>query len=294
MATTRSLVGEHRALLRDPEFALNADGGVGVLDEATGEAAVYYVQGAEKLYATYELTVRNPGGHSSEPRLDNAIYKLADALKAVQAYRFPVMWNDWTIGSFRAAADVTPGSLGDAMKRFAADPRDEAAANVLYENPSYVGLTRTTCIPTRLTARARGQRAAAVGDCDGELPDLPRRRFRARPRGSGVSGGRGRRSAAHRRGCAERRLADAQGRDGGGCDRGACELSRHADRPADGGLCDRRLCVPRPRHRDLRRQWHLPQGQRELLARAERARAGQSFYRGLTHWYVLIKELAGR
>ena len=47
MATTRSLVGEHRALLRDPEFALNADGGLGVLDETTGEAAVYYVQGAE-------------------------------------------------------------------------------------------------------------------------------------------------------------------------------------------------------------------------------------------------------
>jgi acetylornithine deacetylase/succinyl-diaminopimelate desuccinylase-like protein len=169
MATTRSLVGEHRALLRDPEFALNADGGVGVLDEATGEAAVYYVQGAEKVYATYELTVRNPGGHSSEPRLDNAIYKLADALKAAQAYRFPVMWNDWTIGSFRAAADVTRGSLGDAMKRFAADPSDEAAANVLYENPSYVGLTRTTCIPTRLTAghadNALPQSATATMNC---------------------------------------------------------------------------------------------------------------------------------
>jgi acetylornithine deacetylase/succinyl-diaminopimelate desuccinylase-like protein len=169
MATTRSLVAKHRALLRDPEFALNADGGVGVLDETTGEAAVYYVQGAEKLYATYELNVRNPGGHSSEPRLDNAIYQLADALKAVEAYRFPVMWNDWTIGSFRASGTVTPGALGEAMKRFAANPRDEAAANVLYENPSYVGLTRTTCIPTRLTAghadNALPQSATATVNC---------------------------------------------------------------------------------------------------------------------------------
>ena len=106
------------------------------------------------------------------------------------------MWNDWTIGSFRAGADVTPGPLGEAMKRFAADPRDEAAANALYENPSYVGLTRTTCVADASHRRARGQRAAAVGDCDGELPDLPRRRLRARPRGPGVSGGRGRRSAA--------------------------------------------------------------------------------------------------
>jgi acetylornithine deacetylase/succinyl-diaminopimelate desuccinylase-like protein len=169
MATTRALVGEHRALLGDPEFALNADGGVGVLDEKSGEAAAYYVQGAEKLYATYALTVRNPGGHSSEPRLDNAIYRLAEALKAVQAYRFPVMWNEWTIGSLRAGAQVTPGPLGDAMKRFAADPRDVAAADVLYANPSYIGLTRTTCIATRLAAghadNALPQTATATINC---------------------------------------------------------------------------------------------------------------------------------
>ena len=169
MATTRSLVGEHRALLRDPEFALNADGGVGVLEEQTGEASVYYVQGAEKLYATYELTARNPGGHSSEPRLDNAIYRLADALKAVQAHRFPVMWNEWTLGSFRASAAVTPGALGEAMKRFAADPRDEEAANILYGNPSYVGMTRTTCVATRLEGghadNALPQSATATVNC---------------------------------------------------------------------------------------------------------------------------------
>jgi len=169
MATTRALVGEHRALLRNPEFALNADGGLGVLDETSGEAVAYYVQGAEKLYATYELTVRDPGGHSSEPRLDNAIYELADALKAVQAYRFPVMWNDWTIGSFRAAGAVMPGALGEAMQRFAENPRDEAAANVLYANPSYVGLTRTTCVATRLAAghadNALPQSATATINC---------------------------------------------------------------------------------------------------------------------------------
>jgi acetylornithine deacetylase/succinyl-diaminopimelate desuccinylase-like protein len=169
MATTRALVGEHRALLGDPEFALNADGGVGVLDEASGEPAAYYVQGAEKVYASYELTVRDPGGHSSEPRLDNAIYRLADALKALQAYRFPVMSNEWTIGSFRSAGAVTPGALGEAMKRFAANPRDEAAANVLYENPSYVGLTRTTCVATRLAAghadNALPQSATATVNC---------------------------------------------------------------------------------------------------------------------------------
>jgi acetylornithine deacetylase/succinyl-diaminopimelate desuccinylase-like protein len=169
MATTRALVGEHRALLGDPEFALNADGGLGVLDETTGEAAAYYVQGAEKVYASYELTVRNPGGHSSYLRLDNAIYELADALKAVQAYRFPVMWNEWTIGSLRAGGAVMSGALAEAMKRFAENPRDEAAANVLYEHPLYVGLTRTTCVATRLAAghadNALPQSATATVNC---------------------------------------------------------------------------------------------------------------------------------
>jgi len=79
-ATTRALVTEHRALI-DAEFALNGDGGDGVLDEQTGQALLYYLQGAEKSYASYTIEARNPGGHSSEPRLDNAIYDLADALR---------------------------------------------------------------------------------------------------------------------------------------------------------------------------------------------------------------------
>ena len=169
MMTTRSLVGEHRTLLRDAEYALNADGGGGVLDEASGTGKLYYVQGAEKLYASYTLTVRNPGGHSSEPRLDNAIYQLADALKAVQAYRFPVMWNEWTLGSLRASAAVTPGELGAAMGRFAANPQDAAAADLLYANPSYVGITRTTCVPTQLAGghaeNALPQSAVATVNC---------------------------------------------------------------------------------------------------------------------------------
>ena len=67
----------------DAEFALNGDGGGGVFDEKTGEASLYFVQGAEKAYATFEITARNPGGHSSEPRVKNAIYDLADALQSI-------------------------------------------------------------------------------------------------------------------------------------------------------------------------------------------------------------------
>ena len=85
-ATARDLVTKHRDLV-DAEYALNADGGGGVLSEDTGKPLLFYVQGAEKSSAEFLLTTHNPGGHSSMPRADNAIYELADALKAVQHTR---------------------------------------------------------------------------------------------------------------------------------------------------------------------------------------------------------------
>jgi len=167
-ATTRDVVERHRDLV-DAEFALNGDGGGGVLAEDTGQARLYYLQGAEKSYATYELTVHNPGGHSSEPRVENAIYDLADALKALQAYRFPVQSNEWTLGSLAASGAATPGPLGDAMRRFAANPKDSEAADRLAVEPTYVGRTRTTCVATMLKAghaeNALPQTATATVNC---------------------------------------------------------------------------------------------------------------------------------
>ena len=117
MATTQDLVDNHRDLL-DAEYALNGDGGGGTLDEKTGTPRTYSVQTAEKTYADFELTVHNPGGHSSWPRPDNAIYELADALKKVQAYRFPTMWNDTTLAEFAAEGRSRRATrCGDARVR---------------------------------------------------------------------------------------------------------------------------------------------------------------------------------
>jgi acetylornithine deacetylase/succinyl-diaminopimelate desuccinylase-like protein len=166
--TTRDLVTNHRDLI-DAEFALNGDGGEGSFDERTGKPQVYRIQGAEKSSVTFELTIHNSGGHSSRPRSDNAIYQLADVLKAVQAYRFPVMWNDWTLGDLKASAAVTPGEIGQAMARFAQNPRDESAAEILFKSPEDVGRTRTTCVATMLKAghapNALPQTATATVNC---------------------------------------------------------------------------------------------------------------------------------
>jgi acetylornithine deacetylase/succinyl-diaminopimelate desuccinylase-like protein len=167
-ATARDLVTTHRDLV-DAEFALNADGGGGVLAEATAKPQIFYLQGAEKSSLSYTLTTRNPGGHSSMPRPDNAIYELADALKAVQRLQFPVQWNDWTLGDFKAAGPLTPGPLGEAMTRFAANPKDEDAAAEISKNPAFIGRLRTTCVATRLAgghaSNALPQSAVATVNC---------------------------------------------------------------------------------------------------------------------------------
>jgi acetylornithine deacetylase/succinyl-diaminopimelate desuccinylase-like protein len=148
-ATTMNMAHEHRELI-DAEFALNGDAGGGTLDDDTGKALYYELQTAEKTYADFTVTARNPGGHSSLPRDDNAIYDLAVALIKVRDYKFPVMWNDTTVASFRQTGTITPGELGEAMRKFADNPRDAAAAAVIAREPSYVGRTRTTCVATML------------------------------------------------------------------------------------------------------------------------------------------------
>ena len=165
--TALDLVQHHHDLV-DAEYALNADGGGGTLAE-DGRPISYAIQGAEKTSATYRLVARNPGGHSSMPRPDNAIYELADALVALRAFRFPVQWNDWTLGNLGAESAVQPGPLGEAMKRFAEIPGDPAAAEVIAKSPSHVGLVRTTCVATMLAGghaeNALPQSATATVNC---------------------------------------------------------------------------------------------------------------------------------
>ncbi|HYI64526.1 MAG TPA: M20/M25/M40 family metallo-hydrolase [Allosphingosinicella sp.] len=154
--------------VRNAEYAINTDAGGGMLGPG-GQPIVYLVQGAEKTFASFRLTVTNPGGHSSRPRDDNAIYDLARALLRIEQYRFPVMANDLTRQYLGTLGRIVPGAAGQALTRFAANPQDEEAAEALRRAPEYVGTTRTTCIATMLEAghaqNALPQRASAVVNC---------------------------------------------------------------------------------------------------------------------------------
>lgn len=166
-ATIHQLVTKHHALV-DAEYALNSDGNGGTMDEK-GKALNFTIQTSEKSYMTFELVVTNPGGHSSLPRADNAIYELAGALKKLEALRFPVRSNDTTRQYFRETAKLYDGAAAKAMADFAADPGNKAASDYLWTMPTMVGITRTTCIATMLKAghaeNALPQKATATVNC---------------------------------------------------------------------------------------------------------------------------------
>ncbi len=167
-STTENLLAQHRDLLGEAEFALNSDAGGGQLDNQN-RGISYVVQTAEKTYASFTFMARNPGGHSSQPRDDNAIYDLGDALTRLRAFQFPVMWNDTTIESFRNAAGVFPGPEGAALRRFAEHPGDRVAARTLSRNVSLSSMMRTTCVATMLAGghaeNALPQSASATVNC---------------------------------------------------------------------------------------------------------------------------------
>lgn len=164
--TTRK-IAEHE-WVKGAEYAINTDAGGGIL-APDGKPVIYLVQGAEKTYATFQLLATNPGGHSSRPRSDNAIYDLAAAVTRIGEYRFPVMANDLTRAYLGAVGKVTPGPEGAALRAFAANPNDAAAADAIWNDPEFVGTTRTTCVATMLNAghaeNALPQKAAATVNC---------------------------------------------------------------------------------------------------------------------------------
>jgi len=166
MGTTKLIAAHPWA--KGAAFAINTDAGGGALTP-DGKPLIYLVQGAEKTYATFELTVANPGGHSSRPRADNAIYELAQVLTKLQAHRFPVMANGLTRAYLGAVGQAMPGEVGAALKAFAANPQDTAASDRLAREPEFVGTTRTTCVATMLNAghaeNALPQKATATVNC---------------------------------------------------------------------------------------------------------------------------------
>jgi len=158
-------LASHERALIDAEFALN-EGGGGRMDEK-GKPLIVSVQAAEKFPQNYQLEVTNPGGHSSRPVPNNAIYHLAAGLTKISLYQFPFEASDITKAYFGKMAPQVGGEMGKAMTQFSQG--DMSAAKILATDPSYNSMLHTTCIPTLLSAghanNALPQRADANINC---------------------------------------------------------------------------------------------------------------------------------
>ena len=163
------LLANRRDLI-DAEYCINVDSGGGEL--RAGKVTALQVQAAEKVFASFTLTVKNPGGHSSLPTKDNAIYRLAAGLQRLAAFEFPVRLNDTTRAYFERTAPAAGEKAADmrVLARESATAEIEAAAARLSAtSPFFNALLHTTCVPTLLQAghaeNALPQTAQATVNC---------------------------------------------------------------------------------------------------------------------------------
>ncbi len=155
------LITNHRDLI-DAEYCINADAGGPEIKN--GKLIARPVQASEKVYESYALEVHNPGGHSSLPRKDNAIYELTAALGRLSQFDFPVDLNEVSRGFFTHAAAIQTGQTATDMRAVVATQPDLAAAARLSVVPLYNSILHTTCVPTLLTA----------GHAENALPQMAR------------------------------------------------------------------------------------------------------------------------
>jgi acetylornithine deacetylase/succinyl-diaminopimelate desuccinylase-like protein len=172
------LFAAHRNLV-DSDMVLNVDDSGGRLRE--GKRVYIGVETSEKLYATYEFSTADRGGHSSLPRPDNAIYELTAALQKLAAYTFPARSTATTRAYFAALANLRQGQESEDMKAVAQAVPDRAAAARLSRDPEWNALLRTTCVATMIDGgqgeSALPNRAHATIQCrllPGETPEQTR------------------------------------------------------------------------------------------------------------------------
>ncbi len=159
------LVKNHRGLI-DAEFAINEGGGGQIRD---GKYVRNSVQASEKIFQSFRLESKNPGGHSSRPTKDNAIYHVAESLGRLAKFDFPVHLNEITSAYFERMSQIETGQLAADMKGVVKEPADAAAIQRLSAHPYYNALLRTTCVATQLEGghaeNALPQTARAVVNC---------------------------------------------------------------------------------------------------------------------------------
>lgn len=163
----RWLLANHRDLI-DAEIALNEGGG----GAYRGDRYLYNaVEASQKIYYSYNLEVRNKGGHSSLPVKENAITRLSRALVRLDNLEFPVHIDEVNRLYFeRMSTMVSQPVAGDMAAIASGSRKPQRIARIAEANPYYNARLRTTCVATMLEG----------GHADNALPQLARARVNCR------------------------------------------------------------------------------------------------------------------
>ena len=173
------LVTKHRDWI-DAEYSINLDGGE--FEKDKDKRLLAGLQASEKVYVDYQFESLNPGGHSSVPSRDNAIYHLSGALARLQDFSFPANIGEITRNYFSKTAARSGGQNAEDMRAVAKEPPDPAAIARLSQIPYFSSLLHTTCVATMLSGghapNALPQAARANVNCriiPGEDPEAIRK-----------------------------------------------------------------------------------------------------------------------
>jgi acetylornithine deacetylase/succinyl-diaminopimelate desuccinylase-like protein len=160
------LLHNHRDLI-DAEYVVNHDSNSVIANQ--GVPLYFEMDGTEKVYADYQLTVTNPGGHSSVPMPSNAIYILADGLARLERFEFPFELNNVTRGYYERMAAIATGQRQADMRAILQPTPDSQAIERLSRDPRDHANLHTTCVATRLEGghanNALPQKAQAIVNC---------------------------------------------------------------------------------------------------------------------------------
>jgi acetylornithine deacetylase/succinyl-diaminopimelate desuccinylase-like protein len=173
------LLSQRRDLM-DVAYCLNLDAGGGHMEK--GKRVRETIQTSEKMYLSFRLQTNSPGGHSSLPDKDNAIYRLAAGLTRLANCEFPFRFNETTRAYFARLSVKEKGTIADDMKAVAKEPPDlDAARRLAAVSPYYNAILRTTCVVTRVEGghadNALPQSARATVNCrvfPGDTPEFVR------------------------------------------------------------------------------------------------------------------------
>jgi len=130
-------------------FAFNTDAGYvsGTMDVPRS----FQVQTAEKVYLTLKLEATNPGGHSSVPRRENAIYDLMHALERLERHKFPISLNETSRKNLEFTANEYPETLMETINLLLSGNSDLGNIDLIEQDPELNAQLRTTCVATQLS-----------------------------------------------------------------------------------------------------------------------------------------------